>query len=67
MELMIVAGKVVPILQLEHGVAVVTVYAGSFMTSLDMGDLLSSFCFLMQKKWLISLCQLCCGLVDIDY
>ncbi|KAL7597808.1 hypothetical protein Lser_V15G21656 [Lactuca serriola] len=37
MELMIVAGKVVPILQLEHGVAVVTVYAGSFMTSLDMG------------------------------
>nr|KAJ0219688.1 hypothetical protein LSAT_V11C200061420 [Lactuca sativa] len=37
MELMIVAGKVVPILQLEHGVPVVTVYAGSFMTSLDMG------------------------------
>ncbi|CAI9271010.1 unnamed protein product [Lactuca saligna] len=37
MELMIVAGKVVPILQLEHGVAVVIVYAGSFMTSLDIG------------------------------
>ncbi|CAI9293777.1 unnamed protein product [Lactuca saligna] len=36
-ELMIAAGKVVPILQLEHGVAVVTVHAGSFMTSLDIG------------------------------
>ncbi|XP_023766598.1 putative 3,4-dihydroxy-2-butanone kinase isoform X1 [Lactuca sativa] len=36
MELMIAAGKAVPILQLEHGVAVVRVYTGSFMTSLDM-------------------------------
>ncbi|CAH1435833.1 unnamed protein product [Lactuca virosa] len=36
MELMIDAGKAVPILQLEHGVAVVRVYTGSFMTSLDM-------------------------------
>ncbi|XP_076895742.1 putative 3,4-dihydroxy-2-butanone kinase isoform X2 [Bidens hawaiensis] len=36
MELMIAAGKAVPILQLEHGLAVVRVYTGSFMTSLDM-------------------------------
>ncbi|KAF5734059.1 dihydroxyacetone kinase family protein [Tripterygium wilfordii] len=36
MELMIAAGKVVPQLQLEHGLAVDRVYTGSFMTSLDM-------------------------------
>ncbi|KAK6127853.1 hypothetical protein DH2020_038422 [Rehmannia glutinosa] len=36
MELMIAAGKVVPRLQLEHGLAVERVYTGSFMTSLDM-------------------------------
>ncbi|XP_044477645.1 putative 3,4-dihydroxy-2-butanone kinase isoform X2 [Mangifera indica] len=36
MELMIVAGKAVPNLQLEHGLAVDRVYTGSFMTSLDM-------------------------------
>ncbi|KAA8541420.1 hypothetical protein F0562_025383 [Nyssa sinensis] len=36
MELMIVAGKAVPRLQLEHGLAVDRVYTGSFMTSLDM-------------------------------
>ncbi|CAA7400813.1 unnamed protein product [Spirodela intermedia] len=36
MELMIAAGKAVPQLQLEHGVAVERVYTGSFMTSLDM-------------------------------
>lgn len=36
MELMIVAGKAVPKLQLEHGLAVERVYTGSFMTSLDM-------------------------------
>ncbi|PNT00172.1 hypothetical protein POPTR_015G032500v4 [Populus trichocarpa] len=36
MELMIVAGKAVPQLQLEHGLAVDRVYTGSFMTSLDM-------------------------------
>lgn len=36
MELMIVTGKVVPKLQLEHGLAVERVYTGSFMTSLDM-------------------------------
>ncbi|CDO98641.1 unnamed protein product [Coffea canephora] len=36
MELMIAAGKVVPMLQLEHGLAVERVYTGSFMTSLDM-------------------------------
>ncbi|KAG8379513.1 hypothetical protein BUALT_Bualt07G0096300 [Buddleja alternifolia] len=36
MELMIAAGKTVPRLQLEHGVAVERVYTGSFMTSLDM-------------------------------
>lgn len=36
MELMIAAGKAVPILQLEHGLAVARVYTGSFMTSLDM-------------------------------
>nr|DAD36704.1 TPA_asm: hypothetical protein HUJ06_007345 [Nelumbo nucifera] len=36
MELMIAAGKAVPKLQLEHGLAVARVYTGSFMTSLDM-------------------------------
>ncbi|KAI3889643.1 hypothetical protein MKX03_007665 [Papaver bracteatum] len=36
MELMIAAGKAVPQLQLEHGLAVDKVYTGSFMTSLDM-------------------------------
>ncbi|OIW21498.1 hypothetical protein TanjilG_05147 [Lupinus angustifolius] len=36
MELMIVAGKAVPKLQLEHGLAVDRVYTGSFMTSIDM-------------------------------
>ncbi|RZC02370.1 putative 3,4-dihydroxy-2-butanone kinase isoform D [Glycine soja] len=36
MELMIIAGKTVPKLQLEHGLAVDRVYTGSFMTSLDM-------------------------------
>ncbi|KAK7364151.1 hypothetical protein VNO80_12588 [Phaseolus coccineus] len=36
MELMITAGKTVPKLQLEHGLAVDRVYTGSFMTSLDM-------------------------------
>ncbi|KAE9600208.1 putative phosphotransferase with an alcohol group as acceptor, FAD-AMP lyase (cyclizing) [Lupinus albus] len=36
MELMIVAGKAVPKLQLEHGLAVDRVYTGSFMISIDM-------------------------------
>ncbi|KAL4375090.1 hypothetical protein AHAS_Ahas05G0247000 [Arachis hypogaea] len=36
MELMIAAGKAVPRLQLEHGLAVDRVYTGTFMTSLDM-------------------------------
>ncbi|XP_052181712.1 putative 3,4-dihydroxy-2-butanone kinase [Diospyros lotus] len=36
MELMIAAGKAVPQLQLEHGIAVDRVYTGTFMTSLDM-------------------------------
>ncbi|KAL3512483.1 hypothetical protein ACH5RR_025200 [Cinchona calisaya] len=36
MDLMIAAGKAVPRLQLEHGLAVDRVYTGSFMTSLDM-------------------------------
>ncbi|XP_074563724.1 putative 3,4-dihydroxy-2-butanone kinase [Curcuma longa] len=36
MELMIAAGKAVPQLQLEHGLAIDRVYTGSFMTSLDM-------------------------------
>ncbi|KAJ0987561.1 hypothetical protein J5N97_005917 [Dioscorea zingiberensis] len=36
MELMIAAGKAIPQLQLEHGLAVDRVYTGSFMTSLDM-------------------------------
>ncbi|KAI4347314.1 hypothetical protein L6164_008134 [Bauhinia variegata] len=36
MELMIAAGKAVPKLQLEHGLAIDRVYTGSFMTSLDM-------------------------------
>lgn len=36
MELMVTSGKVVPKLQLEHGLAVDRVYTGSFMTSLDM-------------------------------
>ncbi|WOL03929.1 3,4-dihydroxy-2-butanone kinase [Canna indica] len=36
MELMIAAGKAVPQLQVEHGLAVDRVYTGSFMTSLDM-------------------------------
>ncbi|KAL2930508.1 putative 3 4-dihydroxy-2-butanone kinase [Bienertia sinuspersici] len=39
MELMIAAGKAVPRLQLEHGLAVDRVYTGSFMTSLDMAGL----------------------------
>lgn len=36
MELMIAAGKAVPKLLVEHGMAVDRVYTGSFMTSLDM-------------------------------
>lgn len=36
MELAIAAGKAIPQLQLEHGLAVDRVYTGSFMTSLDM-------------------------------
>lgn len=36
MELMIAAGKAVPKLQLEFGLAVDRVYTGSFMSSLDM-------------------------------
>ncbi|XP_040867821.1 uncharacterized protein [Glycine max] len=40
MELMIVARKIVPKLQLEHGLSVDRVYTGSFMTSLDMAGLL---------------------------
>ncbi|KAF6150762.1 hypothetical protein GIB67_020845 [Kingdonia uniflora] len=36
MELMIATGKIVPKLQVEHGLAVDRVYTGSFMTSLDM-------------------------------
>ena len=40
MELMISAGKTVPKLQLEFGLAVERVYTGSFMTSLDMAGLL---------------------------
>ncbi|KAJ8445070.1 hypothetical protein Cgig2_022590 [Carnegiea gigantea] len=39
MELMIAAGKAVPRLQVEHGLAVDRVYTGSFMTSLDMAGL----------------------------
>lgn len=39
MELMIAAGKAVPGLQLEHGLAVERVYTGSFMTSLDMAGM----------------------------
>ncbi|CAN1201086.1 Putative 3,4-dihydroxy-2-butanone kinase [Linum perenne] len=39
MELMIAAGKAVPQLQLEHGLAVERVYTGSFMTSLDMAGI----------------------------
>lgn len=42
MELMIAAGKAVPKLQLEFGLAVDRVYTGSFMSSLDMaGDCFS--------------------------
>ncbi|PNY12432.1 3,4-dihydroxy-2-butanone kinase [Trifolium pratense] len=39
MELMIAAGKAVPQLMVEHGLAVDRVYTGSFMTSLDMEGL----------------------------
>lgn len=39
MELMIAAGKAVPMLQLEHGLAVDRMYTGSFMTSLDMAGI----------------------------
>lgn len=35
MEVMIVAGKVTPRLQVDKGIAVERVYAGSFFTSLD--------------------------------
>lgn len=42
MELMIIAGKAVPGLQLEHGLAVDRVYTGSFMTSLDMAGISGS-------------------------
>ncbi|KAL2342316.1 hypothetical protein Fmac_003601 [Flemingia macrophylla] len=38
-ELMIVAGKAVPKLPLEHGLAVDRVYTGSFITFLDMAGL----------------------------
>ncbi|CAI7882080.1 unnamed protein product, partial [Closterium sp. NIES-54] len=39
MEVMIAAGKAVAQLQVEHGLAVERVYAGHFMTSLDMSGL----------------------------
>eukprot|EP00897_Mesotaenium_endlicherianum_P005163 jgi/Mesen1/4675/ME000241S03716 len=39
MEIMIAAGKAVAELQVEHGLAVERVYAGSFMTSLDMAGM----------------------------
>ncbi|KAK9714305.1 hypothetical protein RND81_06G085200 [Saponaria officinalis] len=39
MELMIAAGKAVPRLQVDYGLAVDRVYTGSFMTSLDMAGL----------------------------
>ena len=42
MELMIAAGKAVPQLQLEHGLAVERVYTGLFLTSLDMAGLSGS-------------------------
>lgn len=42
MELMIIAGKAVPGLQLEHGLAVDRVYTGSFVTSLDMAGISGS-------------------------
>jgi dihydroxyacetone kinase len=51
MELMIAAGKAVPILQLEHGLAVVRVYTGSFMTSLDMAGLLTFINSSMQTSF----------------
>lgn len=49
MELMITAGKAVPQLQVDHGLAVDRVYTGSFMTSLDMagnscGKLVCTIC-----------------------
>lgn len=40
MELMIAAGKAVPQLMVDYGLAVDRVYTGSFMTSLDMEGLL---------------------------
>lgn len=51
MELMIAAGKAVPRLQLEHGLAVDRVYTGSFVTSLDMAGvlLLARAFFLLDK------------------
>eukprot|EP00271_Cylindrocystis_brebissonii_P002683 TRINITY_DN13449_c0_g1_i1.p1 TRINITY_DN13449_c0_g1~~TRINITY_DN13449_c0_g1_i1.p1 ORF type:complete len:609 (+),score=108.67 TRINITY_DN13449_c0_g1_i1:397-2223(+) len=39
MEVMIAAGKAVALLQLEHGLGVERVYAGTFMTSLEMAGL----------------------------
>ncbi|KAG4949622.1 hypothetical protein JHK82_042844 [Glycine max] len=37
MELMITTGKIVPKLQVEHGLVVDRVYTGSFMTSFLLG------------------------------
>ncbi|XP_012852771.1 PREDICTED: putative 3,4-dihydroxy-2-butanone kinase [Erythranthe guttata] len=49
MELMIAAGKAVPRLQLEHGLAVERVYTGSFMTSLDMAGILCTISITVMK------------------
>jgi dihydroxyacetone kinase len=60
MELMIAAGKAVPKLQLEYGLAVDRVYTGSFMTSLDMaGD---CFCCVYVESLI-----LCCALILLPF
>lgn len=61
MELMIIAGKAVPVLQLEHGLAVDRVYTGSFMTSLDMAGIWGSWSPFLQPTTSISLPQLYAG------
>lgn len=53
MELMIIAGKAVPKVQLEHGLAVDRVYTGSFMTSLDMAGLFSLLEVIVCKSFIL--------------
>lgn len=67
MELMIAAGKAVPGLQLEHGLAVERVYTGSFMTSLDMAGmfmLTRMYAYIKKLVYIITAIIFCCRIFN---